>query len=210
MCRQNKLGFSLVELMVVVGIVGVVSSIAVPRYNAFISTARRGEGKGHLHTLHMLQSSYFAEHQSYYSGLKVGYIFAGGTGDVFCDDKDGTDIDLDNKLGFRPHGCTTLRYGYSSDSSGTVEAFGPSVSGRYIYPDCDGGGDIECNRDQGDALMASIASGSPTVCRNINKYCPQPLAPGTVAPPPPPLTYLYTALRVYKHLFTRLYTESLS
>ena len=102
--QGRRRGFSLVELMVVVGIVGVLGSLAMPRYNSFIANARRGEANRHLHIIHTLQESYKAEHGGYYSGLTVGYFMGGSSG---CEDVDDSDDNLDNKLGFRPNTCAT-------------------------------------------------------------------------------------------------------
>ena len=187
--RASIGGMSLVELMVVVGIVGVITTLALPRYNSLITSSRRGEAKGQLNTLHTLQETYRAEHGGYYSGLEVGYFKDGRK--VRCRDDDNTGIELDNKLGFRPNDCIYLRYGYTS-SGGGGKAFAPSDAGqRWIYPDCSGAGCVECSEDQGDVLTmsaASAAAGKPRVCRNITKYCPDggtPCGSVPVIPPPP-------------------------
>ena len=165
-------GFSLVELMVAVGIVGILATLAMPRYKSFMAQARRGEARLHLHTIHALQENYKVEHSNHYAGLKVGYFLTGSE----CDDVDDSDNDLDNKLGFRPNDCEHLRYGYTSSGGG--RAFAPSNKNkRWIYPDCNGAGSSECGSAQGD-IVTMFANGTPVVCRNINKYCP----PGTIPP----------------------------
>ncbi|MCU7878644.1 MAG: prepilin-type N-terminal cleavage/methylation domain-containing protein [Candidatus Thiodiazotropha sp. (ex Lucinoma borealis)] len=42
--HQNNSGFSLVELMVVVLIVGIIAAIAFPSYDEYVKRARRGDG----------------------------------------------------------------------------------------------------------------------------------------------------------------------
>ena len=176
-------GFSLVELMVVVGITGTLATLAMPRYKSFLANARRGEAKGHLHIIHTLQESYRVEHGGYYpSSLEVGYFKDGRK--VRCNDDDNTDLEKDNKLGFRPNDCEHLRYGYTISGSGGGKAFAPSdAPQRWIYPDCKGCGTTsECGEDQGDVITMSVSTGEPTVCRNIAKYCPDDLNCGS--PPP--------------------------
>ena len=49
---KNKRGFSLVELMVVVAIMGVLSAIAIPAYNDYRKTAKKSAYKADLTSLH--------------------------------------------------------------------------------------------------------------------------------------------------------------
>ena len=61
-------GFSLVELMVVVAIIGVLASLAVPRFKTFQAKARQAEAKTNLAHLYTLQQSYYADYDSYWKG----------------------------------------------------------------------------------------------------------------------------------------------
>lgn len=189
---HSKYAFSLVELMVAVGIVGVLVTLALPRYHAFIVQARRGEAKSNLHQIATLQEAYRAEHGTYYSGAAmrgsegIGYKDKyGNPGD--CNDySDARDEGLSNRLGFRPKACADLRYFYQLVTADTVVAFAYSdASRRHIYPDCDGAGPVECGYNQGDAVRLALSDANPVVCRNITKHCP-PGVGGTLPPPPTP------------------------
>ena len=49
---KTKRGFSLVELMVVVAIMGTLAAIAIPAYNEYRKTAKKGAYKADLTSLH--------------------------------------------------------------------------------------------------------------------------------------------------------------
>ncbi len=60
-----KKGFTLVELMVVVIIVGILASVAVPIYRANIKKAMASEGAALLGSVLTAQRIYYAEHNTY-------------------------------------------------------------------------------------------------------------------------------------------------
>lgn len=59
-------GFSLVELMVTVAIIGILASIVVPQFQNFMAKAKQAEAKNNLSLLHGLQISYHGENDIYY------------------------------------------------------------------------------------------------------------------------------------------------
>ena len=63
--RTSQSGFSLVELMVVVAIIGVLASIAVPAVNKYIAKARQSEAKTNLSSLYTSEKAFFAEYTAF-------------------------------------------------------------------------------------------------------------------------------------------------
>lgn len=96
--RSNK-GFSLVELMVVVAIIGILAAIAVPQYQRFTAKSKQSEAKSQLAEIYTAERALQAEWQVYDSSFAV--------------------------IGFRPTGVLNYRVGFSADSNiiGTVVGY---------------------------------------------------------------------------------------
>ncbi|KTD22410.1 type IV pilin protein [Legionella londiniensis] len=60
-----KKGFSLIELLIVLVIVGILASIAYPSYQEYITRARRSDGQAALLTLASRMERYYSEHNTY-------------------------------------------------------------------------------------------------------------------------------------------------
>ena len=173
-------GFTVIELVTALVIAGVLGTLAVPRYHSTVVNARRGEAKANLSHIASLQSVYRIEHDfSPFTDLSVGYV--NGNADSCANNV--ANKGLRNALGFRPEGCDSLRYGYTTDSSGNAEAYGPSdAPDRWIYPDCAGSSvGTQCGQTQGDVVRIAANSTKADVCRDIIEFCP---GGGTVPPPP--------------------------
>ena len=144
--RKQWHAFSLVELMAAVGIMTILVSLGVPRYQAFIARGRMAEAKVNLGHIAALQGIYRAEWNAYGSLSTVGR-----TGDT------SSTCGTNNSLGFAPDGCEDLRYGYSSTTAFKATA----TSGTEIYPGC-GSSDVwEVTNDKP----------KPNQTTNVIKYC---------------------------------------
>lgn len=64
-------GFTLVELMIVVAIIGILAAIAIPNYQKYQAKSRSTEGKMYLASLYTAQKSYAVEYSSYSGCLQA-------------------------------------------------------------------------------------------------------------------------------------------
>ncbi len=64
-CNHPTAGFTLVELMIVVAIIGILASIAVPNFNNAVLKARRSEAKVCLDGIHTAEEAYNAAFDAY-------------------------------------------------------------------------------------------------------------------------------------------------
>jgi type IV pilus assembly protein PilA len=65
--QKRRGGFTLIELMIVVAIIGILAAIAIPNFLRFQLKAKSSEGKTNLAAIRTAEESYFAEYGSYVS-----------------------------------------------------------------------------------------------------------------------------------------------
>lgn len=72
--RKAQGGFSLVELMVVVAIIGILAAIAIPSVNKYMAKARQSEAKTNLSSIYTAQKAFNSEYNTYDNRFAaVGY-----------------------------------------------------------------------------------------------------------------------------------------
>lgn len=75
---NNSKGFTLIELMIVVAIIGILAAIAIPNFLTYQCKARQSEAKTNLGGIRVSQEAYYAEYDTYTSVMdNLGYRVKG-------------------------------------------------------------------------------------------------------------------------------------
>jgi prepilin-type N-terminal cleavage/methylation domain-containing protein len=71
---KEQTGFTLIELMIVVGIIGILVSISGPQYRRYQNKARQAEAKVALGAIYSLEKAFYSEYSAYaLSFAAIGY-----------------------------------------------------------------------------------------------------------------------------------------
>ena len=64
--KNNNKGFTLIELMVVVSIIGILASIAIPKFTGLINKAKEGATKGSLASVRTSLQVYYGDNEGWF------------------------------------------------------------------------------------------------------------------------------------------------
>ena len=71
---QKQRGFTLIELMIVVAIIGILAALAIPNFIRFQARSKQSEVKANLKSLFTAERSYYQEHDTYSECIrKIGF-----------------------------------------------------------------------------------------------------------------------------------------
>ncbi len=85
---MKSLGFTLIELMIVVAIIAFLAVVAIPNFLGYVSKAKRSEVYLNLGSIYMAEKAYWAEHGTY------------------------SNILTSEGIGWKPEGQTNYTYGF--------------------------------------------------------------------------------------------------
>ena len=142
--RLSRAGFTLLELMMVVAVVGVLAAIAIPLLTSYQLRSKSAEAKTNLAAIRVLEESYYSEHQTYRSANAEPAAIPGTVAVAF----DSVSSDF-GPLGFVPQGQVYFSYGIavSDDGSGFTADAGADIDGNgfiqyWGYANPDNGGTL--------------------------------------------------------------------
>jgi type IV pilus assembly protein PilA len=115
--NKRKGGFTLIELMIVVAIIGILAAIAIPNFLRFQLKAKSSEGKTNLAAIRTAEESYYSEFGVYVSAFPTPVAFGKNVKIEF----DNTPTNGLNKgfdrLGWSPEGYVFFNYAVGMDAS---------------------------------------------------------------------------------------------
>ncbi|MBC8187836.1 MAG: prepilin-type N-terminal cleavage/methylation domain-containing protein [Proteobacteria bacterium] len=123
--RKSNKGFTLIELMIVVAIIGILAAIAIPNFLRFQLKSKSSEGKVNIAAIRTAEESYLAEFGVYIAATaspavaattqKVPFVDAGVAGTNF------------DTLGWAPEGQVFFQYVSAIGAGATVSAYSISA-----------------------------------------------------------------------------------
>ena len=81
--RRSQKGFTLIELMIVVAIIGILAAIAIPNFLRFQLKAKSSEGKANIAAIRTAEESYHAEFGNYVAAAVSPTALPGSTKAAF-------------------------------------------------------------------------------------------------------------------------------
>jgi type IV pilus assembly protein PilA len=159
--HARKGGFTLIELMIVVAIIGILAAIAIPNFLMFQLRSKTGEAKVNLAGIRTAEEGYFAEFGTY----AIAAVLPGGassTKQVWPVAAPGFDT-----IGWAPEGNVFFDYrivataaappiiDYSAGANGDLDADGAPSAFAYVHPVPGGAGVVVLTCTAGGVYNAS-------------------------------------------------------
>jgi len=114
----KQTGFSLIELMVSVGIIAILAAFALPAYNSYLETAEQGQLITNMKTMSAFQEDFFLRNGSY--AVNLANIAA-----------------IENAIGWEPRGNDGVTYSIAAGDGSVYRITAVSPAGLTLcmeYP----------------------------------------------------------------------------
>ena len=145
MRKRTALGFTLVELLIVVAIIGVLSTIGVPTFKRMVQKSKKSEAKVNLGGLYTAEQAFFSEYGAYGNRVdKIGFevdgsnlMYVVGFPDADCTSSDKAQPILGNPIGDNINQTYPAYYTPAVNGGGKGEG---TVAGNVILGRCGNSG----------------------------------------------------------------------
>jgi len=176
---QRDTGFTLIELMIVVAIIGLISTIAIPQFLSYQARSRRSEAFSNVGALARVEKAFQAEKGDFYEQAVPypDWTMYGGLGESKMP------WDSDSQMAFSPVGWEPegeVFYGYDVNTGsaaactctlcftatayGDVDGDGMASAVMYVEPQVDGSGAVT------GSCLSGFGFGTP-----LNPHTGQPM-----------------------------------
>jgi len=119
-------GFTLIELMIVVAIIGILAAIAIPNFLRFQLKAKSSEGKTNLAAIRTAEQSYYSEFGVFVSANASPPMIGHAAKTNFTLNGGATGVGFD-QLGWSPEGQVYFNYGVATDVAGYTATAGADI-----------------------------------------------------------------------------------
>ncbi len=140
--NARRRGFSIIEIMIAMAIIGVLATVAIPKYAVYQLKTKSAEAKTNLGGIRTSQEAYYGEYGVFVAANPEPALIPGANRAGF--DAVGSDFQA---LGWQPEGNVFFSYGvainadgtaYTADAGADIDADGVAQFWAYAKPE--GGG----------------------------------------------------------------------